>query len=276
MYNASMKKILENDLYVLVGGKRGALLANKYDRFIGREIITYGEFGEIQLEMFSQIIRPGHTVLDVGANIGGYTLPFAQAVGPSGTVWAYEPQPVVFQNLCANLALNGLVNTRAFNAGCGADSGQIMVPPIRYDTQGNFGGVSLDMFKEHGEATPIPIYKLDEHFTGRRLDFMKIDVEGMELDVLQGAQELIRKFQPIIYAENDRKEKSEALLQFIFDSGYNAWWHCPPLFNPKNFAGKSENVIGNFVSHNILCLPKNSAVRVENLRPVDGAKDHVK
>ena len=62
------------------------------------------------------LIEPGDVVVDVGADIGALTVPLARAVGPAGRVLAFEPQPTVFQNLCANLALNDLLHVQAFNA----------------------------------------------------------------------------------------------------------------------------------------------------------------
>lgn len=85
--------------------------------------------------------------------------------------------------------------------------------------------------------------------------FIKIDVEGMEGDVLAGAVETINRFRPALYVENDRKEKSTELIERLLGLDYRLYWHLPPLFNRKNFAGHEEDVFGQIVSVNMLCLP---------------------
>ena len=110
-----------------------------------------------------------------------------------------------------------------------------MIPDIDYAKENNFGGIELDQFS-HGRK--VPKVKLDDFLELDGLDFMKIDVEGMEQGVIEGATSLIERFKPILYVENDRVEKSEALLACIKDLGYTIYAHNPALFNPENFAKK--------------------------------------
>jgi hypothetical protein len=108
---------------------------------------------------------------------------------------------------------------------------------------------------EHAAGEQVSVGTLD----GLGLDachFIKVDVEGMELEVLQGAQRLLQKFAPVLYVENDRQEKAGALVAFLDSAGYEMYWHIPLLFNPDNFFKNSENVFANIGSHNMLCLPK--------------------
>ena len=72
----------------------------------------------------------------------------------------------------------------------------------------------------------------------------------------QGRQDLIAKFSPSLYVENDRADRSAELIRFIDSLGYAMFWHRPPLFNPQNFLKHPENVFGNIVSINMLCVPK--------------------
>ena len=92
-------------------------------------------------------------VVDVGANIGTHTVFFAQRAGATGQVYAFEPQRIVFQNLCANLALNGLLNVRAIHAAASREPGTIAVPPIAYGEPGNHGGVALAAEREPRRRT---------------------------------------------------------------------------------------------------------------------------
>ena len=89
----------------------GATIYNVNDEYIGRSLDTYGEISREEVDLYRQILQPSMTALEVGANIGVHTIPLARCVGPGGRVVAFEPQRIVFQMLCANVALNALTDT---------------------------------------------------------------------------------------------------------------------------------------------------------------------
>ena len=99
--------------------------------------------------------------------------------------------------------------------------------------------------------------------------FIKLDVEGMKIMALTGAQETISKFRPIMYVENDRKENSEALIRLIASFGYRMYWHLPPLFNPDNYNKSPENVFGNIVSKNMLCFHRDKKINILGMSEVE-------
>jgi FkbM family methyltransferase len=185
-------------------------------------------------------------------------------------VLAFEPQRVIFQLLCANVALNELFNVRTFASAVGSRPGSIKVPPLNYAAENNFGGVSLI-----GAAIgdDVPVITLDS-FGLPSVRLLKIDAEGMEIEVLLGARRLIAQHRPFLYVEDDREEKSERLINLIAEFGYSMWWHLPPLFNPRNFAGNDVNIFGNIVSANLLCIPKEISAHVAGLRKVSGPTDY--
>lgn len=230
----------------------GKLLYNIHDIYIGRAVQLYGEYSELEIELFKSFIRPGNVVIDVGANIGAHALYFAKSVGSKGLVLAFEPQRVVFQTLCANMALNSLTNAHCLQAALGAQNGFIKVPPLNYNQDNNFGGLSLE---GQSKGEQVSIMKLD-NFNLPTCDFIKIDVEGMEHSVLQGAANLIEQFKPPLYLENDRQTKAAELIGLIDSMGYNMYWHKPPLYNPNNFLKNTNNVFGKIASINMLCLHK--------------------
>ena len=86
----------------------GLMLFSARDTYIGRSFDLYGEFAEDEVAVFRQLVHPGQSVFDIGANIGAHTIALAAIVGPLGHVTAFEPQRVIFQILNANVALNGL------------------------------------------------------------------------------------------------------------------------------------------------------------------------
>src|SRR5690349_191029 len=98
------------------------------DLYIGRSFDLYGEFSEGEVEVFRQLVRPGQTVLDVGANIGAHTVPLAKLVGRSGRVLAFEPQRTVYYALCGNVAQNNLDQVYCYHAAVAERAGTIAVP----------------------------------------------------------------------------------------------------------------------------------------------------
>jgi FkbM family methyltransferase len=249
----------------------GRMIFPMQDKYVGRSLALYGEFSEGEAELFRALVRSGDVALEIGANLGAHTVLLARLAGPEGAVLAFEPQPELFQILCANLALNNITNTRAEKMGLGERAKVLHIPCLDYGANHNFGGLSLELVQE-GE--PVQIKKLDS-FALQKCAFIKIDVEGMEQQVLEGGANTIHNLRPILFVENDRKEKSAALINLLMSMEYALWWHISPLFNPNNFAGNPENVFGNVASFNMLCFPKekldSGAARLtENLPSVQG------
>jgi FkbM family methyltransferase len=233
---------------VTVEGRHGRFLVNPHDVYIGQNLIHYGEYGEIEWQFISRFIKTGNVVLDIGANVGGFAVPMANTVGSKGVVLAFEPQPAVFHLLSENARHNNLTQLLPFRMGLGAAKAQLETNLPDYGAQGNYGAVS---FTKQGAGLKVDIERLDDVFQQSQLSFMKIDIEGMELDALQGAQKTARRFRPIIYVENDRPEKSPALIEWFFQNQYRLWWHTTPLFNPHNFRNDRNNIYG---PDRILCI----------------------
>jgi FkbM family methyltransferase len=242
----------------------GQLLYNANDKYVGRSFDLYGEFSEGESDLFRQLVRPGHTVVEVGANLGAHTLLLAQLAGPSGRVLAFEPQRLVFQALCANMALNSITNAHCFHQAAGAEPGELLVPVLDPLRTNNFGGLALG---GHRQGERVPVVPLDD-LNLDLCDILKIDAEGMEGDVLRGARRMIARLAPTLYVENDRAERSDALIRAIDALGYDQYWHLPPLFNPDNFFGNPENVFGRIVSRNMLCVPRRRPFKIVGFEPV--------
>lgn len=261
-----------NEFNKIAKTKYGLCLFNKNDQYVGRSIENYGEFSELEVELFSQICKSGDTIIEVGANIGTHTQYLSKAVGNSGKVFAFEPQRIVFQSLCANMALNSITNVYTYQIALGSEEKTIFIPPINYSKSGNFGGISVDGFKK-GE--PIVQKTLDSFLEQiDTLKMIKIDVEGMEEEVLKGSVKTIEKFKPILYVENDRQEKSQSLIEYIHSLDYELYWHLPRLFNPNNFYKNSNNIFGNIVSVNMLCIHKSLDINVEKMQKIENSKFH--
>ena len=261
--------VLEGESVRVKRCRHGWMLYNVHDTYVGRSFDLYGEFSELEARLFAQLIPPGGVALDIGANIGAHSVPMARIVGPAGMVVAFEPQRVLYQMLCANLALNSLPNVWSFWAGAGRENGSLRVPPLDYHATNNFGGISLGS-GEHGEA--VQILPLDG-MTLPNCHFIKIDVEGMEREVIAGARATIGKFRPLLYVENDRQEKSAALIRSLFELEYRLYWHLTTLFNAGNFFGATQNVFGQVVSINMLCIPRERNLPVQGLREITAPEE---
>lgn len=160
--------------------RHGTMMYLRKDAYIGRSLDQYGEYSEGEAILFRELLRPGDVALDIGANIGVFTVAMAQFVGPQGAVYAFEPQRIVFQMLCGNVALNELGNVKTLPNAVGATAGRTKVPTLNYGGVNNFGGLAVG-----GDAgEDVAVIRVDDlELPAVRL--MKIDVEGMEMDVLR-------------------------------------------------------------------------------------------
>ena len=249
--------------------RSGPMLYNKNDIYMGGSLQKYGEFSIFEQLLFAQVVRPGTLVVEAGANIGAHTVELSRLVGSHGEVHAFEPQRIVFQNLCANLALNQCINVFAQQAAVGAAPDTILVPPLDPNQRFNFGGVSLTNV---ARGEPVPLITLDS-LDLPACHFLKVDVEGMEVEVLKGSGQLIETHRPMMYLENDRIERSEELLTMLEAFRYRAYWHFPPVFNPDNFYGQSDDIFGKIVSVNVFCVPEESDVQLAGMRRVKSPQE---
>lgn len=254
----SSTEILRSPPHILRRTRHGLMLYNEHDHYMATCLSLLGEYSEAEAAFLTNNLRSGDVVIEVGANIGALTLPMAQKIGPAGRLYAFEAQRQMFQLLSANMALNGLGNVHAHHMAVGSTNGQIGVPSIDYNSGNNFGGVSLDKDDTAGEQ--VRLAQLDTYLDLERLRLIKADVEGMELDVLKGAEGLINRHRPILYLENNLREKSSHILGWLFDHQYRIFWHFPPLWSARNFYGHNQDpFIGpngkSIISVNIIACP---------------------
>ena len=273
----------ENPATLLLEGKYTRLRRTRHglmqyfihDRYVGNSLDLLGEFSESEVALFSEVIDPGDVVVEVGANIGSHTVFLGKAVGEQGRVLAFEPQRHVFQVLNTNIALNEQWHVETYHCGLGSKPGKMAVRNYRFDEKRNMGGLSLLPSSTELLHEKVDIRTLDS-FSLQKLALLKVDVEGMEREVLEGAKDTILRCRPVLYVENDREEKSAALIEAIFALNYNVWWHLAIFFNSDNFA---ENSIGNpewsnMMSINLFCLPKEWDSEVHNMTRVESVHDH--
>jgi FkbM family methyltransferase len=171
------------------------------DLFIGRAIVLTGEYEPYVARHVRAMLRPGDTFVDIGANVGYFTLLAASLVGPEGTVIAFEPSPDNCRLLRRSLAQNGLTNVRLVEkavaeaahavsfSGGGADSNARILRAE--EVQGR---------EEH--FAHVEALTLDEALQGQpRVDLIKMDIEGAEPRAWQGMQGVLRQHRPVIISE---------------------------------------------------------------------------
>ncbi|WP_245636782.1 FkbM family methyltransferase [Azospirillum thiophilum] len=274
----------------LVRARHGLMMYRRTDTVVGRSLDYYGEYFEQEVALFRQCVRPGDRVIDVGANIGAHTVALARLVGPTGRVLALEPIDANHRLLCGNLALNGLDWADGMLAAAGATDGILHLAGVAMEEDGNYGALSLDTLSLGAPAgdRPVPVHRLDglAHDGAGRIRLIKIDVEGMEAQVLEGARALIARDRPVLYVENDRPDKSAALIRLLEELGYACYWYLPAFHNPANFAGRSEPIFGHGLIDdgteihglgmgiNLFCLPAEAGARISGLLPVAGPEEH--
>lgn len=250
--------------------KHGLFAYYKNDFIIGKSLELYGEWGEHELECLSSYLREGDTVIDVGANIGTHAVYFAKRVGKRGVVHAFEPQRRTFHLLNMNAALNACGNLITHQEAIGDRSGTISVPNIDYHEMANIGAVTL----VNGGEDTVPIRTIDD-LQLEHVSLIKVDVEGMEREVILGAVDTIRRCQPILFVENNIEERSFNLLESLSGFGYRLYWHLSPYFNERNFFGNKFNFLEQVgrPEINILALPTTIDASNVNLEPVTSSRD---
>jgi FkbM family methyltransferase len=239
--------------------KYGKVIYNTNDYYMGNCISEYGEYCDEEINLLSTLVKKDDTILDIGANIGLMTIPFSKMVGSNGKVFSFEPQSKIYYILCSNIVINNLNNVESHNIAIGDSNQPLFLPNIDYNKSNNFGGISLSNMGE----IKIQQIKLDD-ISFEKLNLLKIDVEGMEINVLNGAKETLNKHRPILYIENDRPNQSENLLNFLFSNGYDCYWHVSNLFNLNNHKKNIINVFDkNYICINVLAIPKEKELLID-------------
>ena len=163
---------------------------------IGKNIFIFGLFEKAECRFVTRFLQPGMIFLDLGANLGQYTLLAARRIGPAGQVHSFEPSTRMFAELQFNVALNDLASCCVLNHAAVSDRpghGRLALYKPGYEVFGTLGDQERHSHALIGYET-IPILTLDEYVEQKqleRVDLIKMDIEGAELPALQGATKLL-------------------------------------------------------------------------------------
>lgn len=232
---------------VLLSCDHGLMIVNRFDCNHenvghGQWLLDHGNASTIEAANCFAAIKDLNEpiIFDIGANIGTFTTWIAKAF-PNGKVYAFEPQRAVFQILSGNAAINNLYNVYTYNIGLGKVNTKIEFEEPNYFSNNDFGMFSLveKMVTESKDKIVVQINTLDwflEYYNVPKVHLLKIDVEGMDLDVLIGGTNTIKKHLPVIFIEHcdNRKTILEDIKKFLdqFNYGYTVIGNnvmCKPM-----------------------------------------------
>ena len=198
------------------------LLMNSPDH-ISDYIRSNGRWGALEAKICNMFLHglQQSVVIDAGANIGGFTVPTAkELMKQGGILFGFEPQRVVFQQLCANVFVNQLDNVYLHNVALGEQSSVIEIPELNFMLSRNVGGFSIDKgirmevdkmalqgktfvntYSESGLTFSVPQLPLDAFGIFSDVAFIKVDVEGYELEVFRGSVSTLKynRYPPVMF-----------------------------------------------------------------------------
>jgi FkbM family methyltransferase len=196
------------------------------DQWIGRVIKEGAAWDSDKIKKLLKYIDPEKNVIDVGANIGTYAIPFAKHINAEKCkVYCFEPQTVIFNLLDKNVLLNDITNIKTYHEAVGhlddytvtisnsVSDGISKGKKLKYNTNNiiNYGGIELGLGGEKIQMNTLDSYNFEN------IGFIKIDVEGCEKLVLYGGLELIKREKPVILFENKKQISNEMRKLFPID-----------------------------------------------------------
>jgi len=201
------------------------------DKGISRELMAYGVHEPVTTELLRQEIKRGMRVVDIGANIGYYTLQAASLVGESGEVIAIEPVPENVSLLRMNVKANGYQNVRILEAAIGSDDGTAQ---LYLAAESNWSS----LIRRHANQSHIDVrlWKLDTLLAEEeRVDYIKMDIEGSEAEVINGMIGILRRYRPGMFIEAHPTHVGGKaivrLLEQLRDLGYETKYVVDKAFN---------------------------------------------
>jgi FkbM family methyltransferase len=184
---------------------------------------------EDEIKFLRRLLKPGYKVMDIGANYGVYTLSMAQAVGPSGRVWAFEPASSTASLLTEGIAANGFAHVTFERTALSSTRGTAQ---LSLNLNSELNALVHDNLSTSDSET-VPVVTLDdclETYDWRNIDFMKIDAEGEEANILKGGERFFAELSPLVqYEVKAGSGLHMELVQAFASIGYDSYRLVPGL-----------------------------------------------
>jgi len=206
---------------------------------ISRELQIFKTHEPLTTKLTSKILEKGMTCLDIGANIGYYAFLESKAIGENGKVIAIEPSPINFKQLKKNLELNNFSNVEVYNFACGDKEGKVELVLSPHSNL-SYVAASRTKIPEDAQIIEVQMIKMDDFVEEKKLskvDFIRMDVEGYEINIFDGMWGTIKKFKKLKknlelnnfsnvevynFAGGDKKGKVEFVLSPLSNLSYVA------------------------------------------------------
>jgi len=225
-----------------------------------------GQYGELDTQIVKNEIKQGDIVIDIGANIGYYTLIFAKLVGPSGRVIAFEPEPKNFELLKKNVRVNGYKNVTLEQKVVSNTNGKTKL----FLADNGIVGHKIYSYNDTSDYIETESISLDDYIPDEirnKINFVKIDVEGVEPRVISGMKSIIKQSKNLkIFTEFNRINIQEAeldpekTLDYFYNQGFEIYLPNYKM-NKVTLTSKNELLTSKEIlseNLNILCKKVNS------------------
>ena len=222
---------ISDDFIVDVNGYKLAVIPG--DLGISSELMMFKTHEPLTTKLLSKELKKGMTCLDIGGNIGYYTLLESNIIGNTGKVIAIEPSPPNFQHLKKNLELQDAKNVDAYNFAAGDVDGNVNFLVYK-ESNGSFtipDGETTDL---PGELIKVSAKRIDtflDELDVNHVDFVRMDVEGYESHIIEGMKDTMKKSKPMfqieVHASILGKEGTRQFLKVFQDNGYEAKYYIP-------------------------------------------------
>jgi FkbM family methyltransferase len=207
--------------------RTGGRLVVDIGDYVHRPMYFLGEYEPSTTRLFERLAIPGWTVLDIGANAGYFSVVAATLGAPSARVFAFEPNPRLGNMLSRSISLNPRLDIVLERVAVADQPGKLPLHLTSVSRNSGLSSLRPDLPDTEGEVITVPVVSVDEYCVlhSLRPDLVKIDVEGAELQVLQGASRMLAERQPrwVICEVSHDREDPNVILNLMSSHGYDAY-----------------------------------------------------